>query len=34
METSILGELKELMDCFPGSYINHNLDRQWNQIQN
>lgn len=26
METSILGELKALMDCFPGSYINHNLE--------
>lgn len=26
METSFLRELKALMDCFPGSYINHILE--------
>lgn len=26
MKTNFLEELKALMDCFPGSYINHNLE--------
>ena len=26
MEISIVNELKKLMNCFPGSYINHNLE--------